>query len=159
MPHKEEILNELGDRTPYLSEIESDGFQVPEGYFEDLPDLVFARIAQEELIVPERVEKRGFFDSLLEQFAYLFQPRFAALALASIALIIMAIVLLTRSNPKVNTLALEDLERAEIVQYIESNLEEFEEELFISEDKPSPDNEYLESVLEEIEVSTLEELF
>ena len=46
-----------------------------------------------------------------------------------------------------------------MLQYVESNIDELEEEWFILENEPSPENEYLESVLEEIDISTLEELF
>ena len=159
MPHREEILNELEGNAPHLRDIRSDGFEVPEGYFEDLTDLVLAKIEQEELIVPERAERQGFLSELLAQFAYLLQPRYAALALASIALVIAVIFLLTRYNPQIDTLALEELERSEVVQYIESHLDEFEEELFILEDEPAPNNEYLEGILEDIDINTLEELF
>ena len=159
MPHREEILNELGRNAPNLRDIKSDGFRVPEGYFEDLPDLVFARIAQEELIVPERTEQQGFFEQWLAPFAYLLQPRYAALELAGIALFIAAVFLFSKSKIKINTLALEDLEQSEVVQYVENNLEEFEEELFILDSEPTPQNEYLEGILEEIDINTLEELF
>jgi len=159
MPRREDILNELEEIAPHLREIKSDGFQVPEGYFEDLPKLVFARIRQEDLIVPERIKQQRFFSHLLEELALLLQARYAALTFASIALLLIAVFLLSKSNSSINTLALEDLERAEIVQYIENNLEEFEEELFLLEKESNPENDYLESVLEEIDVNTLEELF
>ncbi|MEM6700079.1 MAG: hypothetical protein AAF599_16875, partial [Bacteroidota bacterium] len=79
MPHREEILNELEGNTPNLYRIKSDGFEVPEGYFDDLTELVLAKIEQEKLIVPERVERPNFLSNLLDQFAYLLQPRYAAI--------------------------------------------------------------------------------
>ncbi|MEM8524746.1 MAG: hypothetical protein AAGG68_08880 [Bacteroidota bacterium] len=160
MPQREDILKELGNDAPHLQGIEGEGFQVPEGYFEQLPNLVFAKIQAEETLVSSAKKKRlNALDVLLNKLVIFSQPRHATLAFASLALLVAAIFLLTKRNTAVETLALEDLERAEVVQYIESNLDEFEEELFLVEVEYAPKNEYLESILEEIDVNTLEELF
>ncbi|MEL6943424.1 MAG: hypothetical protein AAFO82_12210 [Bacteroidota bacterium] len=159
MENREDILKELGENAPQLSKIKGDGFSVPEGYFDDLSELVLTRVKQEVATTARVPQKQGFLDALLERLSALLQPQYAAIALGSIAVLLTTVFLLSRSNSTIETLAFEDLKQTEVVQYIEGNLDTFEEELFLQENTPIPENEYLEGILEELDVNTLEELF
>ncbi|MEM9887099.1 MAG: hypothetical protein AAF849_14490 [Bacteroidota bacterium] len=157
MSKKKEIQNELEELAPELLKIEETGFEVPDNYFELLSDTVFKRI--ESTAAPETSSVNTIFDfgSWIHQIRSLFQPQYA-LALLGIALLLIGIFALMPSQKIASDatanrdIALED---EEILQYVEENIEDFDESLLLSS-LESQEEEYLEILLEE---ASLEELF
>ncbi len=136
----------------------NDGFDVPEGYFEALPDLVMARLEQD----------RDSRHSTGSRIRYLVtSPAFAYAAL--ITALLIAVVMLVQSPQQSDVFA--DISNEEAYAYVYSNIDEYtmeeladiagnsgvdEEILSLTDDQV---NIALDELLEDVDPEELDELF
>lgn len=156
---REEIRKELEDLAPGLSRFQNkeDGFRVPAGYFQSLPDEVIDKLG----IGKKSRQKSGSL--WLEQWlSLLLQPR-PALALASLLVVLIAgwWFLNRQSGESLpsETVAFEQITPREAADYLSQNLDEVDEELlleFVSND-PSLDA-FIDMELNQLEDDQLEEM-
>ena len=164
MKHKlnKDIQDELQDISPLLAKMrkEEDGFSVPEDYFDYLSNSVLEQIKLEpksSITKKEKVRSPWF--------AFLIKPRFA-ISLTTVTLI-LGVVFWNNFQMGINN-QLTEISSQEIESYVASNLEEFETELFMNETlieelgeiqiEGELIDEYIETVIDEIDEETLEQL-
>lgn len=154
---KEGLRKELEEEAPFLlrQKEKTDGFSVPEAYFQQLQETVLERIAAGEL-APAR---RSIF------------PLRYRLAAASVVLLAAAALFLFRpAPPPAEFIA---LSAEEVHQYVSQNIDDFDLDLLLKfaendlghsawfEDASLEDpemKEYMDELLDEIDLETLEEL-
>jgi hypothetical protein len=171
---KNEIKEELKNLSPMLSQLkeQDDPFKVPQGYFKQFQEAML-----EQLKEPERNTDKAptpwSLQNLLDQLTWLFQPRMA-LALSSVLILLIAGWFLFNKNTSVQSQELNfaALSVEEIQQYIDSNLDDFDEETVkqIAQDDQNIQmiprngieteelNRYLDGMMEELDPEDLEEL-
>ena len=160
------------------------GFQVPKNYFKHLPDEVL-RKAKEPVSAP--VTQPNWMERVAQSVASLFQPRYA-LAFASVLALVVAGWFFFGGNNgdeplPIAAVQLSDISDEELFAYVSDNIGEFDRDLVLeatgpdlptikpnSNPKPSlpktaapkPEveemEEYIDEVIDEIEVEDLEEL-
>lgn len=174
MSEKEKIKKELDDLSPLLSKLKQDSdnpFGVPNHYFESLQDEVLRQVSVEQVDVQVVEPGPSWLDRLVEQLQWLFQPRYA-MAMATVAILIVAGIFFFRGETSSPGLALQDLSEEDITDYISSNIEDFEVDLLVEAmgDEidpallPKPDledaelEEYLDEIIDEIDLEELEDL-
>lgn len=186
MKDSDELRDELGD-LPFLRKIKEqpgEGFQVPKNYFQHLPDEVLRKAKQPAFAPapqPTWVER-------LEQFAAgLFQPRFALAFASVLALVVAGIYFFGKNEGEAlqptASVQLAEISDEELFAYVSENIHEFDRDLVVStagpdlpdakpktKEKPSlpktaapkPEVEemeqYIDEVIDEIDVEDLEEL-
>ena len=168
--HKKEILDELKDIAPFLSEMEKkDGFQVPENYFNELSDKILAELdLSEKVVAPApRESNPSWWDQLLEQISILFQPR-VAVGFGVVLVLMVSLFLFTNDGGEAQQGVLADVTAEEASQYILDHIDDFEEELLmealadvegeVSLDEMNFDEAELNEYLDELTDSDLEEL-
>lgn len=173
MKKDKDIQQELEVLSPLLFNMKKEEtiqpFQVPEDFFSNLPDRVLEQTVTEQVSKPKPQAFQTWWKTLQNYLDVLFQPRYAV-GFATIALLMVAAFYLTsEESMKADMIALEDLSSEEIDTYISQNIEEFQEELlegeaetalFQSETSLDVEDaeleEYLDDVLEEVDVNTLE---
>ena len=166
MKKKNEIKDELNKLSPFLSDIKKkDSFKVPKNYFNSLPD----KILEQVLVTTENPEKSiaqpNWLDSLIENIAVLFQPRYAV-GLATVMILVIAAVYFSQKT--VSPIE-ESYQLAS--QYIEENIDEFDAEMLweasvfesgeVTDDETIEDvylDEYFEEIIDDLDDSELEEL-
>ncbi len=175
MKSKKEIREELEELSPFLSKLkeEGDGFKVPNNYFKTLPDEVLkkAGIQSVKEVIPQ-TPQITWIDEFIISIQSLFQPRYA-MAFASVAILIVAGLLLL--NDKNTDLQFSDnieldLSPEEIQAYISSNIDDFDSELFHSNDfsieeinastneESLNEGDLLDEMLDEMDLDEIEEL-
>ena len=125
-----DIAKELRQIAPGLSELKpEDGFTVPHNYFKELPDRVWAKIAEE---TPVSVTVWNRLQDILK-------PRYAnrslfgfypGLAFASVLVLITAGIWYVQLKPAQDPLAL--ITQAEALEYVLDNLQDFSSEDLIA---------------------------
>lgn len=171
-------MEELEELSPFLHQMKEKGdpFKAPQGYFEGLPDQVLARLREEEAPAtePEKSRRPGLsLQGLLDQLGWLLQPRMA-LAISSVLIILVAAWFLLRPNGASSTTPdFAALSAEEIQYYIQSNIEDFDEETLM-EVAHEPGNinlipqdaieteeldQYLDQMIDQMDTRELEELF
>ncbi len=183
MKNSDELRDELND-SPFLKKMKEqpgEGFNVPKHYFQQLPDEVMRQMKQPApAIVPSGL---GWLERI-EQFVLgLMQPRYA-LALASVLVLVAAVVFLKEKNAVNNLsalaeLQLEDISDEELFAYVSNNISDFDRSLVVEASAPEvpesvqpkkptfkaevakPDveemEEYLDEVIDEVDLKDLEE--
>ena len=176
MKRREEIREELEQLSPLLAKMkeEDPGFRVPENYFQQLPDEIMARMEQEKSQEASPSIQASWWDQFLHSLQFLLQPRYA-MALAAILLLIVAGIWWLRPTETVYTgdIAWNKVSSEEITNYIANNIQDFEAELLFKAtpgldqqsilhgtdiDNATLDN-YLEDIIDDLEVEDLEYLF
>lgn len=120
------------DLPPFLRDLKEkkDGFKVPEGYFEDMEQSVFARLkASGDLDQPKlKVTKRP------KMYAAFIRPQAALAYAAVLALVLTAIWFFRPPSPAVQApvLATVELTEDELESYLLENAQEFEPEQLAS---------------------------
>jgi hypothetical protein len=158
------------------------GFQVPKHYFKHLPDEVLRRAKQSE---PAPVPQPTWLEQMEQFVAALFQPRYA-LAFASVLALVVAGIYFFGENGReeaqpMAALQLANISDDELFAYVSENIGEFDHDLVLetagpelpevkTQAKPSlhktkipkPEveemEEYIDEVIDEIDVEDLEEL-
>lgn len=171
---KEEIKEELKGLSSMLYELkEQDSpFQVPEGYFKQFQEDLLDQLKEP---AGQTSKGRSFwnFPKLLDQVGWLLQPR-TALALSSVLVVLVAAWFLFRTNitPSGQDLSFAALSIEEIQDYIDNNLDDFDEETVkeVAQDDQniqmiSPNaidseelDRYLDEMIEDIDLHELEEI-
>jgi hypothetical protein len=171
---QEKIRKELEGPSPFLSQLKEtgrpEGFDVPPTYFRELPDRVLERVKKGE---PAAASQSPWWPRLAEALSRLLQPRYAA-GLATVgALIISGLLIFDQTDsPPSSANMFSTLTPEEVNAYIQSNLEEFEEEMVIEAAEeyqelsllPSTTldeedlEEYYEELLREMDEESIEEL-
>jgi len=167
-------MEELEELSPFLHQMKEKGdpFKAPQGYFEGLPDQVLARLREEEAPATELGMPRSL-QGLLDQLGWLLQPRMA-LAISSVLIILVAAWFLLRPDGASSTTPdFASLSAEEIQNYIQSNIEDFDEETLM-EVAHEPGNinlipqdaieteeldQYLDRMIDQMDTRELEELF
>jgi len=184
MKNNDELRDEL-DGSTFLKNMKAQqgkGFKVPKHYFRHLPDEVWNQVKP----VQPTVQARPNWLEKMELFLHgLVQPRFT-LALASVTLLVVAAVIFLRDKNPVTTqqssaeARLEDISDEELFAYVSNNIGDFDHRLVIEASeseisdavKPQmprfkaviakPDVEemeqYIEEVIDEVDLEDLEEL-
>ncbi|MCB0641636.1 MAG: hypothetical protein KDC44_08350 [Phaeodactylibacter sp.] len=168
---KDEIRKELEQWSPFLSKLKQAdrdaGFTVPKHYFHNLQVDVLQQVREEAAAQPRPTSapKRSWYGLL--------QPR---LGLAvGVVLILLAAWFVFRQDPGADLVAdLQTLTDEEVHAYIRENLDEFDEAMlaeyalvtnrsdwsFLSDEALDPEavDELYEELIDELDLSTLEEL-
>lgn len=171
---KKEVKEELKELSPLLYQLKEKDppFKVPEGYFNQLQNELLEQLRES----PEQnSSKRSGWNiqKLLDQIGWLFQPRMG-MAAASVLILLVAAWFLFQPNEGVpgHELNFASLSIEEIQNYINNNLDDFDEETVkkVAQDDQNiqwiPQNDidteeldrYLDEMLEEIDPRELEEL-
>jgi hypothetical protein len=167
LPMKEE--DEIPEKLNRLK-ASADGFQVPEGFFENLSDEVWKKIQQAQV---EAKPLRSSLSTRMDQWLrtwFLPQPGLA-LALASLAILLIAALFWFNSPGSVQA-QLAQVDKASVKSYVLSNIDEFEEESILELAKEAqktgdllpelPNTEiqqYLDDAVNELDEELLEEVF
>lgn len=171
---RENVRKELKELSPFLSKLKEtgrpEGFDVPPTYFRELPDRLLERAKKEKR---PATSPTPWLPQLAEALSWLFQPRYAA-GLATVAALIIAGLLIydQADAPPSPANMFNALTPEEVHAYIQSNLEEFEEEMVIEAAEefqelsflPSTTlddedlEEYYEELLRELDEESIEEL-
>ncbi len=169
MSKNDEIKKELEEVSPFLANLEkANPFKVPVNYFDSLSDDLASELfaKEEQSISPER--KRSWLDGIINNFAALFTPRYA-FGLASLLVLLIAGMLFFNDS-STPMLAMEDLSSDEMQEYVNNNLDDFDEEMIMQiaaeefkldvfetiEEKEL--DSYIENFIDELDESELEEL-
>ena len=155
------IHDELRNIAPELSKMKSsEGYSVPPVYFKELQDKVMGKIQNEQ-----KAPAGSWFSEFVEHF---FTPRYA-LALATVALIIVAGVVLKNGGNETSMFASISVDDA--YEYVYNNIDEYETvDLYTLTDTEYADNVLddfsneelnyaIDALLEDIDSESLEELF
>ncbi len=131
MKDNKEAREELEGLSPFLSELKKQqNFQVPDQYFEQLPDDLMARIKREAAAESTPSASISWLDQLVATLSALMQPRYA-MRLASVAVLILAGLFIFRSMPDNEGLegnGLAALSDDEVHEYISQNIDDYEAE-------------------------------
>ncbi len=131
MKDNKDVREELEDLSPFLSGLKKQqNFQVPDQYFEQLPDDLMARIKRETAEESKPSASISWFDQLVAALSALMQPRYA-LRLASVVVLILAGLFIFRSMPDNEGLegsGLAALSEDEVHEYISQNIDDYEAE-------------------------------
>ena len=177
MSEKEKIKQELDEMSPLLSKLKEKNaspFQVPANYFQSLQEEVMRQVAFEKVENPVIAEPQpNWLDRLGEQLQWLLQTRYA-MAFATVIILIVAGILYVQPEPVTDSaqVAMSELSAEEITAYISTNIEDFETGLLVEamgEEVdpnllPTPElkedelNEYLDEIIDEIDLEELEDL-
>ncbi len=180
-----ELKDEL-DELPFLKKMKEQpsGLQVPKHYFKHLPDEVLRR-AKEPVIAP--APQPNWLERVEQLVASLFQPRYSLAFASVLALVVAGIWYLNKgvaeAGQQVAIVRLQDISDEELFAYVSENIGDFDHDLVLetagpelpevnlqSKTKPSlpktsapkPEveemEEYIDEVIDEIDVEDLEEL-
>ena len=121
MNNKNEINDELKKLSPFLSDIKKEKvFKVPENYFKSLPDKVLEQV-QVTTKTTESKTQTSWLDRLIENIAFLFQPKFAVGFATALVLVVAAVYFFQKPT--------NFSESYQISQYVEENIDEFDVEM------------------------------
>ena len=166
MKNKKEIQEELEALAPSFSKMKKEeGFQVPENYFNDLPNQILEELnlTKEEVSVGEPT---NWWTRIEESLMMLLQPRMAV-GLASLILLVVS-VFYFQDRGSSEAIPLAELTTSEAETYLLENLDEFEDELLydlVLQNESTIENAenqqldtYLEEIIDEMDDEMLEEL-
>lgn len=166
--------------SPFLSRIKDkgDGFSVPARYFKSLPDEVLRRVGQE---TAQAEPKRSWLDELVLFLRQSWQPRYAVAFAAAVVLLVAGFWVINRhAGTNLNTRALAEVQLNDIsydalYSYISTNIDDIESDLIVDSETlsgtektlhhlvPKPETEeveeYLDDVLDDIDLEDLEDIF
>lgn len=163
MDKRNEIREELNELSPFLSKLKDkgDGFTTPVNYFDSLS----AEIMQKTGL--NKQKQPGIWEQFINSLHLLLQPRYA-MALASLAILIVAGLYFLKPNTTNSSFQpiMAELTTEEIGDYITSHIDEFEMELLVEAEEEEVEipveqqemEEYLDNIIDEIDIEELEEL-
>ena len=171
---RNEIRKELEEIAPFLSRMQGkgDGLQVPPGYFRQMQREVLQKVREEKL-KDQRIQALGlqyWWERLGQYFA---APQLRLAMAAFLLLIAAAVWYWSAKQPAAVPMAqLEEVSAAEMEQYLSNNVDEIELELLLDvavnehELGLFPDtgisdeefNSYMEEIIDDIDLKTLEDL-
>ena len=163
MKNKKGIQTELKKLAPLLAELrkEDTGMKTPEHYFDYLTESVLEQVA----LIPKSSVSTPPINKQPTWYAFLFNKRILS-GLAMILLLLTA-TFFFRNQP-VSELKLAEISSEEAATYIAAHLEDFETSLFIDGDFIEEIEEieieaaeidlYLDEMIEELDIETLEQL-
>lgn len=171
MENKDDIKKELEGLAPLLSQLKKKdrGFEVPTNYFNNLPDTIMDRIKAEEEPQVLRSPAHSLLDRIKDGLQQLLQPSYS-LALASVAILVVAIFLLNPFSQERNSnISLAEVPDEVIADYVYENVDEFEMDLLIEvidesaieeqlQDDQQLDQYYMDEILEDLSDEELESL-
>jgi len=159
---KEEIKKELEELNLRLP-------KKPERTIEDLPRDYFANMQQSVLnsLKPTPAQVPSFWERISAQLAQLLTPR-PALAMASLAALVVAYFIFIKPSDTLESPTFANISEEVVDAYMDQNLEEFdeglfvdlfsEEEIFLLEEEANEEDVFLEEAIYEFDISELEEL-
>lgn len=163
---KEEIENELRDISPFLADLKKEQpFKAPKFYFDTLADRVIEKT--QPTAAPQYKAKKSVSSMAGEWISTLLQPRWV-MAMASVAILAVAswFYLVKQSVQAVQPLT--EISNEDINEYINNNLDDFDENLLAENDfnasntegedifKEMSDNEVEQYLKDNIEEDDLE---
>jgi hypothetical protein len=171
---KEEIENELRDISPFLADLKNtqpdtrgkgQPFKTPKFYFDTLADRVMEKT---QLAAPSQYKaKKSVFSLVGKWISTLLQPRWA-MAMASVAILVVASWFYWGKLTIQVEQPLTEISNEDINEYINNNLDDFDENLLAESDlynsnteeggifKDMPDNEVEQYLKDNIEEHDLE---
>lgn len=142
---KENLDEELGKISPWLNDLKSkgEGFELPEDYFQEMEDSLFARIEAAgplERPVLKPVKKEGLFASFI-------RPRTAMAYAAALAVVLAAVWLIRLQTTKApeTVVASAELSEEDIESYLLENVHDFDPEQLAALDSAEPGGKEEES--------------
>lgn len=160
MKQQDDIQEELQTQAPFLAKLgkkEYGGFQVPEHYFEHASAEVLVKVkAIPKEAATGRVQTLSNRNILSIKWG---------IGIAASLLIVVAAFFAIRQSSEKTMIASYELSEGDAESYILSNLDDFQEELLLIHTKTVQDSsaqtkqldQYLDYLLEEVDVKTLEE--
>ena len=164
----------MRELSPVLAQIreQHDGFTVPENYFQELTGEILQKTIAPTARAKEK--KNGGLRTFLSNLQIVWQPRYA-MAIAALALLIIAGLFWlwpTMNNPS-SGIAWSDISVEEMTSYVQANIQEFDLETLV---EMAPDMEtqsilegteieqdalddYLDNIINEVDIEELENLF
>lgn len=124
MDNKDDIRKELDELAPRLSRLKKENpFQVPEYYFQGLPDKVLERVKNEPQSWTERLE-----NGLNRTFALIFRPRYALTFATCLVVLAVSVGFLKNRQTAVTPAAprLSQIPTEAIDSYILTNFDDYE---------------------------------
>lgn len=128
---KQHIENELSEIAPFLANLKKENdsletFNVPDDYFNKLSDSIFEKtILQPEIVSKQTIQKSSIFWTTINRyFQWLLRPGVTVIATSIV--IVAAVGIYLMNQPTENQMA--ELTITEIEEYIEDNIEIFDEE-------------------------------
>lgn len=166
MKRKSNTQKELEELSPFLAKMkQKENYTVPANYFDNLADKVLNQVEPIQTTAKETVAKRSWFDDLIISIQALFQPTYA-LRLASVAILLAAGIWFFQKDSATSDFPSDEA----IAAYIVDNIDDFEEELLAeSWNEPEGDllfeniddsalDQYMDSVIDEVNLEELEDL-
>ncbi len=171
MDKRKELENELQELAPLLRELKTkgDGLSVPKNYFRTLPDQVLEKARKEGLIAtPWPIRLARSLVQVLQSLQFALQTRPAIVLAGLAALLVFVGVLFFQPTPPTQTAGLEEVPTEAIARYLNAHIEEIDESLLLStgleagEDllsspETSPEDQMIERLLEEVDLTEMEE--
>ena len=173
---KKEIIDELDGLSPLLKQMKTQISEipkhqdVPQDYFEQLPDVLWQKIqAEQKLTETKPAAKVSWIDTLIQQVQIFFTPQ---LAVGLSIVLVLSVVWLISLKPNQNAPALvdqskipgmQDLPTTDLYEYVMTHIDDYETEDFLEVVGPIPiemgwpnmeDEAQVDKVIEEL----LEEL-
>jgi hypothetical protein len=169
-----EVQKELQELSPFLAQMRKQdaGFTVPENYFKDLT----GEILQKTIATETKLKgtSNGRLWDFLSSLQIPWQPRYA-MAMAALALLIIAGLVWLRPTAGDHSLdiAWSDLSVEEMTGYVQANIQEFDLETLVevapdmetqsilrgTEIEPDFLDNYLEEIIDDVDIEELEEFF
>ena len=142
MKNKKEIQEELEALSPKLAKLKKTPHSLnrnglPKGYFDSLPDQVFARIAAEKPQAQIRASEEKpmtWVDKLLAPIQILMQPQLAVgFGIALLFFIALAYFMIPKGEASIiaDKNALQDIQEEALYEYVLNNIEEFDSEIIL----------------------------
>ena len=138
---KEDIENELREISPFLADLKevqpdkngkAEPFRTPKFYFDNLADRVMEKT--QPLPPPQYVRKKNVFSQLEEWLSVLVQPRWA-MSMATVAILAVGSWFYLKKEVVQPNETLTEITNEDIHEYIENNIEDFDENL-LAENAP-----------------------
>lgn len=176
MKKSKEIREELDQLSPLLSRMKAaeKPVEAPENYFREMQADVLWKVKQEALAckaAQPAAPAAAWWERTLHSLHHLVRQPVYATAFATLALLIVAAIWLLAPE-KADTLQFSELTQEEALEYIESNLEDFDTALLLSAFGesaaiPAPTSgmsdqeakDLMDAMMKELDASDLEELF
>jgi hypothetical protein len=179
MNNQDELREELKELLPFLSRIhgKDEGFSVPKDYFKTLPDEVLKRIGSD---TAHARQQKSWTDGIALFFQALWQPRYVVVLAAAVVLLVAGFWIFNRdagtgtAPPDLAAVDLGDISYDALYAYIATNIEDISNDLIIDArnfdeaeyplqqlaPKPGMEEmeEYLDGVLDEIDLKDLEDI-
>lgn len=130
---KEDINKELNELSPFLSSLKKEEpFKTPKFYFDTLADRVMEQVKTEtQAAPPQLVKQPSLTERLSNWLSALWQPR-TAWAFATVCVFVVAGLFLIKNQKPARTDNVADVSTEEIQQYINENIQDFDEDLILN---------------------------